>query len=65
MPPTTDLNQTTGSHPYASLLAGRAWPALLAAILGVLLLYLGGFSQIPEIHNAAHDARHAAGFPCH
>ena len=39
--------------------------ALLAALLGVVLLFGVGFSHIEALHNAAHDTRHAAAFPCH
>lgn len=39
--------------------------ALLAALLGLALLAGAGFSHVDALHNAAHDARHAAGFPCH
>ena len=41
--------------------------SLLMFFSGVLLLYLVGFAQGSGnmIHNAAHDARHASGFPCH
>jgi cobalt transporter subunit CbtB len=31
----------------------------------MVLLYAAAFVQTPELHNAAHDTRHAAGFPCH
>jgi cobalt transporter subunit CbtB len=43
----------------------RILPSMLACMLGLLLLYAAGFAQIPQIHNAAHDTRHSAGFPCH
>ncbi|WP_419789743.1 CbtB domain-containing protein [Pseudomonas carnis] len=36
--------------------------------LGVLykrLVYFAGFSHIEAVHNAAHDTRHSAAFPCH
>ncbi len=36
-----------------------------AALLGLVLVYGAGFAQTAELHNGAHDARHAAGFPCH
>jgi cobalt transporter subunit CbtB len=36
-----------------------------AALLGALILYGVGFAQPSVAHNAAHDARHAQGFPCH
>ena len=40
-------------------------PALAAAILGAFLVIGAGFVQIPAVHNAAHDSRHAFAFPCH
>ena len=45
-------------------LAGR-WPAVGALLFGVTILYFVGFSNFPKAHNAAHDTRHASGFPCH
>jgi len=40
------------------------WPALAAALLGLVILYGVGFAPLAA-HNAAHDARHSAAFPCH
>jgi cobalt transporter subunit CbtB len=45
--------------------ASRGWTSLVAAALGASLIYLAGFTEVPQVHNAAHDARHSAGFPCH
>ncbi len=42
-----------------------ARPGLLALFLGSIFVLGTGFSHIGSVHNAAHDARHAAGFPCH
>ncbi len=42
-----------------------AAPALAALLLGVALLAGAGFAGPEAIHEAAHDARHAFGFPCH
>jgi cobalt transporter subunit CbtB len=39
--------------------------AMLAALLGGFLIWGVGFSHIDVFHNAAHDARHSAAFPCH
>jgi cobalt transporter subunit CbtB len=39
--------------------------ALLAIMLGAMILFGVGFAQPAEIHNAAHDTRHALNFPCH
>lgn len=38
---------------------------LIAIIIGILVVGFVGFSQIEAVHNAAHDTRHANGFPCH
>ena len=45
--------------------SARSMAPLLAAALGVVLVYLAGFAQIEALHDGAHDARHSAGFPCH
>ncbi len=34
-------------------------------LLGIAILYGAGFLPTAEVHNAAHDMRHALGFPCH
>ncbi|MBM3582070.1 MAG: CbtB-domain containing protein [Alphaproteobacteria bacterium] len=36
-----------------------------AFLFGMVMLFGAGFVQTAEVHNAAHDARHAIGFPCH
>jgi cobalt transporter subunit CbtB len=36
-----------------------------AFLLGMVMLFGAGFVQTAEVHNAAHDARHSIGFPCH
>ena len=39
--------------------------ALVALLVGAALVFLTGFSHIDNVHNAAHDTRHALSFPCH
>jgi cobalt transporter subunit CbtB len=39
--------------------------ALLAAVLGIGLVFLTGFAHTLALHNGAHDTRHALSFPCH
>lgn len=39
--------------------------ALLMALVGGTMVFLGGFAQSQTLHDAAHDVRHATGFPCH
>jgi cobalt transporter subunit CbtB len=41
------------------------WPAFGLIFLGVTIVYLVGFLNLPQAHNATHDTRHATGFPCH
>ena len=36
-----------------------------ALLLGLVMLYAVGFSDVSVAHNAAHDVRHANGRPCH
>lgn len=40
-------------------------PALTVLFIGLVVVYAVGFSSLPRAHNAAHDTRHASGFPCH
>jgi cobalt transporter subunit CbtB len=43
----------------------RLKAALVAATLGVGLLFVSGFAPATMLHNAAHDWRHSHNFPCH
>ncbi len=44
----------------------KAMIAAMAAItLGAAIIFVVGFSHSDLLHAAAHDVRHAAGFPCH
>ncbi len=45
--------------------SNRLMAVVLASLMGVALLYGAGFAQSEMLHNAAHDSRHASGFPCH
>ena len=45
--------------------AGVLAQIFMAALLGVVLIGGVGFWQVEAVHNAAHDTRHSAGFPCH
>lgn len=53
------------SQAQPSIWKDRVAPALLACSLGLVLLFAAGFVQTEALHNAAHDGRHSAGFPCH
>lgn len=54
---------TAGSMPGTK--AGTAAPAIMAAFLGLFMIWGVGFSPASMVHNAAHDVRHSAAFPCH
>ena len=43
----------------------RTKAVLLAASLGLGLIFVSGFAAPELVHNAAHDWRHAHNFPCH
>ena len=37
----------------------------LVALIGVAIISVTGHVQATTLHDAAHDVRHATGFPCH
>jgi cobalt transporter subunit CbtB len=55
----TTLNQTTAKT-TSSLMS-----VVFVALLGGVLLFVAGHAQSGALHDAAHDVRHATGFPCH
>ncbi len=62
-------NMMHSAHPRIGLQAvphtKRLLPALAAAMLGMAILFGVALANSDTIHNAAHDTRHAAAFPCH
>lgn len=40
-------------------------PAVGLLLFGMAMLFGVGFANVSAMHNAAHDTRHATGFPCH
>ena len=57
----TTLSQTDVS----SNLSSRLVTYVAVMLLGVSILAVAGHAQTPTLHGAAHDTRHATGFPCH
>ena len=43
----------------------RRATGIASLIIGIFLVFGVGLSHIAAAHNAAHDTRHAIGFPCH
>jgi cobalt transporter subunit CbtB len=46
-------------------LSERLFAGALVLAFGLLLVGGAGFAHSDYVHNAAHDVRHAVGFPCH
>jgi cobalt transporter subunit CbtB len=46
-------------------LSQRLTAGVLALFIGLTLVGGVGFASDMNIHNGAHDTRHALGFPCH
>ncbi|MCB2093180.1 MAG: CbtB-domain containing protein [Rhodobacteraceae bacterium] len=38
---------------------------VFVALVGATVLFVAGHAQSSTLHDAAHDMRHATGFPCH
>ena len=60
----TTMTKTIGIKTLSASRA-RFFPALFAAMIGVAVISLTGHVQAAALHDAAHDVRHATGFPCH
>ncbi len=63
--PMSIISSTSYSASSTATLSQRLTAAIGASILGACLVYFAGFSHIEAVHNAAHDTRHSAAFPCH
>ncbi len=59
------LLDNTQTQTRSEVLKDKILPAMLAGMLGLALLYTAGFAETAQLHNAAHDGRHSASFPCH
>lgn len=38
---------------------------VFVALIGATLVFVAGLAHSQTLHDAAHDVRHATGFPCH
>ena len=57
-------NEATAIANAVSTLRASA-PTLIALTLGIGIIAVIGFAGSEMLHGAAHDLRHASGFPCH
>jgi cobalt transporter subunit CbtB len=56
---------TASVQNYALSISQRLAIGVSAMFLGSFLVFGVGFAEDGRMHNAAHDTRHAVGFPCH
>ena len=56
---------TTAHQSLAISGASRLTQLAMAALLGIFIVGILGFTQMEAVHNAGHDYRHAMAFPCH
>lgn len=49
----------------ATLSVSKIATLAFAAVLGIAIISVTGHVQAGALHDAAHDVRHATGFPCH
>lgn len=45
--------------------ASTVFSIVAAGMIGLALMAVAGHVQASTLHDAAHDVRHATGFPCH
>ena len=57
--------KTVAAEQDRPLANDRAMLGLSSALAGTALIFLVGFAPLSAVHNAAHDTRHTAAFPCH
>ena len=61
-----DMNtMTTHTNTQATTQTGGIVAAAVAMVIGLGLITAAGHLQASTLHAAAHDVRHATGFPCH
>lgn len=58
-------SSTTSSSIRISRSSSAVVQAMSALALGLFVIAAAGFTQMPAVHNAAHDMRHSNAFPCH
>lgn len=56
---------TTHASSLPLSISRRLSAGLTMTFVGLGILYAVGLAPMAAAHNAAHDTRHAIGFPCH
>lgn len=53
------------SNSAVSVAVSKRSQIIAAALLGLTIVFAVGMLPMDAVHNAAHDTRHSAAFPCH
>ncbi len=59
-----EMNMTAMTKAAAKT-GSAALSIVFVALIGATVLFVAGHAQSATLHDAAHDMRHATGFPCH
>lgn len=59
------MSSTVLTHASSRSRGNRLLVTFGSILMAMSLVYCAGFSHLELVHNAAHDTRHSAGFPCH
>ncbi|GJE53739.1 MULTISPECIES: CbtB domain-containing protein [Methylobacterium] len=59
------MSTTTATVQTAAAASESTRAIVIAALLGLGLVFMTGFAPAMALHNAAHDFRHTQNFPCH
>ncbi|GAA6147535.1 CbtB domain-containing protein [Pseudooceanicola nitratireducens] len=57
--------QTTAKTLGQSAIRTEIAAIFTVALIGLGIVFVAGHAQASALHDAAHDVRHATGFPCH
>lgn len=61
----TNEPRAIAATPSKSIVSTNMLSILAAGFIGLGIVTVAGNVQASTLHNAAHDVRHATGFPCH
>ena len=56
---------TTKTLATSVVISKRMIAGFVCLFIGASAIFMVGLSDMSVAHNAAHDTRHAIGFPCH
>ena len=61
-----EIEMTTQNPSAAQVSSHSSIASIVAvALMGLGIVFVAGNLQAGTLHDAAHDVRHATGFPCH